>query len=144
MHAFAMTKAAAVRASASLEILIVMNPNLSPTIVILVYPYTFASLNALEEPARDNFCGWICKAFYFVQKPMVYLFDNRHDLRVHLGEVHHESPWVELSRHHNFNPVVVTMQIPASVAFRQKWKMMSGLETVSAADPGYQFRCGWT
>jgi hypothetical protein len=124
------------------NLLIALNPDLSPTIVILVYPYTFAPFNALEEPVRDNFRGGICKAFYFVQKPMIYLFDNRHDLCVHLGEVHHESPRVELSGHDNFNPVVVAMQIPASVALRQKWKIVSGLETVSAANPGYQFGSG--
>ena len=123
--------------------LIVRNPDLSPTIVILVYPHAFAPLNALEEPARDNFRGGIFKACYFVQKPMIHLSDHRHDRGVHLGEVHHESPRVELSGHHNFNPVVVAMQIPASVAFRQKWQMVSRLETVSAADPGCQFGSGW-
>ena len=122
--------------------LIVPNPDLGPTIVILVYPYTFAPFNALEEPVRDNFRGGIFKAFYFVEEPMIYLFDKRHDLCVQLGEVHHESPRVELSGHDNFKPVVVAMQIPASVAFRQKGKMMSGLETVSAANPGYQFGSG--
>jgi hypothetical protein len=121
---------------------IVLSPDLSPTIVILVDPYAFAPFNALEEPARDNFCGGIFKPFYFVQKPMIYLFDHRHDRRVHLGEVHHESPRVELSRHDYFNPVVVAMQVPASVAFRQEWKMVSGLETVSAADPACQFGSG--
>jgi hypothetical protein len=124
--------------------LIVRNPDLSPTIVILVNPYTFAPFNALEEPVRDNFRGGIFKACYFVQKPMIHLFDDRHDRCVHLGEVHHESPRVELSGHDNFNPVVVAMQIPASVAFRQKWQMMSGLETVDAADPGCQFGSGWS
>ena len=123
--------------------LIVLNPDLSPTIVILVDPYAFAPFNALEEPVRDNFRGGIFKPFYFVQEPMIYLLDHRHDRCVHLGEVHHESPRVELSGHDNFNPVVVAMQIPASVAFRQKWQMVSGLETVRAADPGCQFGSGW-
>jgi hypothetical protein len=124
-------------------ILIVLSPDPSPTIVILVYPYTFAPINALEEPVRDNFRGGIFEACYFVQKPMIYLFDNRHDRCVHLGEVHHESPRVDPSGHDNFNPVVVAMQILASVAFRQKWKIMCGLETVNAADPGCQFGSGW-
>ena len=126
-----------------LDILIVLNPDLGPAIVILEYPDTFAPFNALEEPVRDNFGGGIFKAFYFVQKPMIYLFDHRHDRCVHLGKVHHESPRVQLAGHHNFKPVVVAMQIPASVAFRQKWKMMGGLETVRAANPGYQFGSGW-
>src|ERR1700733_13481629 len=125
------------------DMLIVLNPDLSPTIVILVDPYAFAPFNALKEPVRDNFRGGIFKACYFVQKPMINLFDDRHDRCVHLGEVHHESPRVELSRHDNFNPVVVAMQIPASVAFRQKGQMVSGLETVSASDPGCQFGSGW-
>jgi hypothetical protein len=124
-------------------VLIVLSPNLSPAIVILVYPYTFAPFNALEEPVRDDFRGGIFKALYFVQQPMIHLFDNRHDRCVHLGKVHHESPRVELSRHDHFNPVVVAMQIPASVAFRQKWKIVSGLETVNAADTGCQFGSGW-
>ena len=124
--------------------LIVLNPDLSPTIVILVDPYAFAPFNALEEPVRDNFRGGIFKACYFVQKPMIHLLDHKHDRCVHLGEVHHESPRVELSGHDNFNPVVVAMQIPASVAFRQKWQMVSGLETVRAADPGCQFGSGWS
>jgi hypothetical protein len=123
--------------------LIVLNPDLCPTIVILVYPYAFAPFNALEEPVRDNFRGGIFKACNFVQKPMIDLVDHGHDRCVHLGEVHHESPRVELSGHDNFNPVVVAMQIPASVAFRQKWQMMSGLETVDAADPGCQFASGF-
>jgi hypothetical protein len=126
-----------------LDILILLNPNLSPTIVILVYPDTFAPFDALEEPARDNFCGGIFETLYFVQQPMIYLFDDRHDPCVDFGEVHHESPRVELSGHDNLNPVVVAMQIPASVAFRQKWKIMRGLEAIGAANPGCQFGSGW-
>ena len=102
-----------------------LDRDLSPTFVVLINSHAFAPFDAVEEPGCNDFGGRIFKAFDFVEKSVIDLLDERHNLGIDFGEVLNKTARIECPVHNDVDAVVVAVQILALVTLGKEWKVMS-------------------
>jgi hypothetical protein len=107
----------------------------SPAIVVLIDPDALAVGDLIQEPRGDDFSRRIFQAFDFVEQTVIHLTQQRVHQNVNLFEIAHEPARIERATHCDRDPVIVAMQIAASMTLGNKRKMMSRFKPIGSTDP---------